>query len=112
MSTGEVEKSKIINTAEIVEYASASIASKTILKKITGHIDVISFDAGEKLAEKFSPFDSFVQIIDGRAEIIINKDSHSLEPGEAIIIPANTLHTIKANERFKMILAIIKSGYE
>jgi quercetin dioxygenase-like cupin family protein len=85
---------------------------KTIIKKSTGNISVMSFDSGEGLTEKISPFDSFDQIIEGKAEIVIDKISHVLASGEGIIIPAHTPNYIKPNGRFKMISTIIKSGYE
>ena len=85
---------------------------KTIIKKSTGNISAVSFDTGEKLEEKTSPFDTFIQIIDGKAEIIIDGNSQLLETGQSIIIPAHSPNSIKANNRFKMISTIIKSGYE
>lgn len=72
----------------------------------------MSFDDGEGLSEKTSPFDTFAQIIDGNAEIVIDGKSNLLATGQSIIIPAHTSNTIKANERFKMISTVIKSGYE
>jgi quercetin dioxygenase-like cupin family protein len=66
----------------------------------------------KRLPKKTSPFDTFVQVIDGRAEIVINEKSHSLNTGESIIIPAHSRQIIKANERFKMISTIIKSGFD
>jgi quercetin dioxygenase-like cupin family protein len=108
----ELEKSTVHIVVEILEYMPNAIVSKTIIKKSTGNITVMSFDTGEELAEKISPFDSYAQIIDGSAEITINKKSHELQLGEAIIIPAHTPNMIKANQRFKMILTTIKSGYE
>jgi quercetin dioxygenase-like cupin family protein len=72
----------------------------------------MSFNTGEELAEKSSPFDTFAQVIDGSAEITINKKIHLLQLGEGIIIPAHTLNCIKENQRFKMLLTTIKSGYE
>jgi quercetin dioxygenase-like cupin family protein len=112
MDTTEVEKSQAFVTVEIIEYISNSVISKTIIRKSTGNISVMSFDTGEGLTEKISPFDTFAQIIDGRAEIVIDDRSILLESGQSIIIPAHTPNTIIANERFKMILTIIKSGYE
>lgn len=67
---------------------------------------------GEGLTEKISPFDTFAQIIDGQAEVVIDGVSKMLDTGQSIIIPAHTSNIIKANERFKMITTIIKSGYE
>jgi quercetin dioxygenase-like cupin family protein len=73
---------------------------KTIIKKSTGNISVMSFDDGEGLTEKTSPFDTFAQIIDGNAEIVIDGKSNLLATGQSIIIPAHTPNIIKANERF------------
>jgi quercetin dioxygenase-like cupin family protein len=110
--TTEIEKSKVHITVEIIEYVSHAVLSKTIIKKSTGNISVMSFDDGEGLTEKISPFDTFAQIIDGNAEIVIDGKSNFLSMGESIIIPAHTPNIIKANERFKMISTVIKSGYE
>ena len=108
----EVEKSVGLIIVEIIEYIPNSVVSKTIIKKSTGNISVMSFDTGEGLTEKTSPFDTFAQIIDGQAEIVIDGKSHMLQSGEGIVIPAHRPNIVKANERFKMILTIIKSGYD
>lgn len=112
MQTGELEKSKTHITVEIIEYVPNSVVIKTILKKSTGNVSVISFDSGEGLTEKISPFDTFVQIIEGNAEIVIDAKSFLLETGQSIIIPAHKSNYVTANVRFKMILTVIKSGYE
>jgi quercetin dioxygenase-like cupin family protein len=108
----ELEKSKSHIIVEIIEYISNSVVTKTIIKKSTGNISVMSFDSGEGLMEKTSPFDTYAQIIEGKAEIVIDKVSHLLPSGQGIIIPAHSPNFIKPNGRFKMILTIIKSGYE
>lgn len=112
MKSLELEKSKMHITVEIIEYIPNSVVSKTILKKSTGNISVMSFDSGEGLTEKISPFDTFAQIIEGHAEIVIDSKSFLLETGQSIIIPAHKPNNVKANGRFKMILTVIKSGYE
>lgn len=108
----ELEKSKAHITVEIIEYIPNSVVIKTILKKSTGHISVMSFDAGEGLTEKTTPFDSYVQIIDGQATIVIDKVATLLQTGQSIVIPAHASNHVKSNGRFKMILTVIKSGYE
>ena len=108
----EMEKSKAHIIVEIIEYMANSVVIKTIIKKSTGNISVMSFDSGEGLTEKTSPFDTFAQIIEGKAEIVIDKVSNVLESGQGIIIPAHTPNFIQPNGRFKMILTVIKSGYE
>ncbi|MCR9288554.1 MAG: cupin [Bacteroidetes bacterium] len=106
------ESSKAFNVADILEYLPNSILIRSILRKTTGNVSAYSFDSGEVLIGKISPFDTFIQIINGNAEIIIDDKSNLLEVGQSIIIPAHSSNTIKANVRFKMISTIIKSGYE
>ena len=108
----ELEKAIAHIIVEIIEYVPHSVVIKTIIKKTTGNISAVSFDTGEALTEKIIPFDTFVQIIEGKAEIIIDGISNFLDTGESIIIPAHASNVVKANERFKMISTIIKSGYE
>lgn len=112
MENTELEKSKSYIMIEIIEYVPNSVVIKTILKKSSGNISVMSIDSGEGLPEKTSPFDSYAQIIEGNAEIFIDKKSFLLETGQSIIIPAHRSNKINADGRFKMILTVIKSGYE
>ena len=112
MDNSEVEKSKAHITVEIVEYLLNSVVIKTILKKSTGNISLMSFDSGEGLTEKTSPFDTFIQIIEGEAEIVISGISNFLSTGQSIVIPAHAPNFVRPNGRFKMILTVIKSGYE
>lgn len=97
---------------EIIEYIPNAVVSKTIIKKSTGNITAMSFYEGEELAEKTSPFDTYIQIIHGTAQVTIDKKIHTLQLGNGIIIPAHSLHYFQANEQFKMISTIIKSGYD
>lgn len=108
----DLEKSKVHITVEIIEYLANSVVIKTVMKKSTGNISVMSFDTGEGLTEKTTPFDTFAQIIEGKAEIFIGGEAFYLETGQSIVIPAHAPNYIKPNGRFKMILTVIKSGYE
>jgi quercetin dioxygenase-like cupin family protein len=112
LETPEFEKSKAFIIVEILEYIPNSVVIKTIIRKTTGNVSAVSFDSGETLSEKISPFDTFIQVVDGKAEVVINDISNLLETGQSIIIPAHSRNTIKANVRFKMLSTIIKSGYE
>src|SRR4030095_7044530 len=110
--SAELEKSRSHIIVEIIEYMANAVVIKTIIKKSTGNISIMSFDSGEGLTEKTSPFDTFAQIIEGKAEIVIDKISNLLQSGQGIIIPAHSPNYIKPNGRFKMISTIIKSGYD
>ncbi|RPE08381.1 cupin [Chitinophaga lutea] len=108
----DLEKAKTHIIVEIIEYMANAVVIKTIIRKSTGNISIMSFDSGEGLTEKTSPFDTFAQIIEGRAEIVIDNVSNYLESGQGIIIPAHSPNFIRPNGRFKMIQTVIKSGYE
>ena len=101
METKELEKSKTHITVEIIEYVKHSVVIKTILKKSSGNVTVVSFDIGEGLTEKTTPFDTFAQIIDGKAEIVISGESNFLATGQSIVIPAHAANQVNPNGRFK-----------
>ncbi len=96
---------------EIVEYLHKSVVIKTLIKK-TGNLTASPFDSEKDLTEKISPFDPYIQRIEGKAEIIINEKSQELETRQSIIIHAHSRQIINASERLKIISTVIKSRYE
>jgi len=104
-----METSIIFVPAESIAYADGSVVSKTIIKKQTGNITLFAFDKGEGLAEHSTPYDALVSLLDGQAEITIGGTPYHLQSGQSIILPANIPHSLKANEKFKKMLTMIKS---
>ncbi len=98
-----------LSSAGLVDYQSGSVVSRTILKKGTGNVTLFAFDAGEELSEHTAPFDALVFILDGRAEITIAGETLTAAAGEFVIMPADSPHALRANERFKMALVMIRS---
>jgi hypothetical protein len=107
-----LEKNKVYDFNEIIDYKTNSIVLKTLINKPCGNIRVLTMDAGELLIEKISPFDTLIHVIDGIAEIIVDDESLHVKINQCSIIKAHSRITIKANERFKMVSTIVKSGYE
>ena len=98
---------------KIIEYVPRTGVTKTIIKKTTSNTSVSSlFEAGEEFVEKMSPFDNYIQIVEGTVEVGINDKKYKLRLGEGIVIPAHTSHRFKANGQFKMISTVIKGGHE
>jgi quercetin dioxygenase-like cupin family protein len=112
MGNTEQEKSQMFIVLGIVEYVPNSVVIKTIISKTTGNVTVSSVDTGEDLTRKISPFDNLIQVIDGKAEVVLDDQSHLLQTGQAIIIPAHTSNVIRSNVRFKIVSTVIKSGYD
>lgn len=109
-SDHNLEKNKVHIIVEIIEYVPNAVVSRTIIRKTTGNITISSFDTGEELAEKSTPYDTFVQIIDGSAVVVINDKKYNLRLGEGIVIPAKVPHCFNATVQFKMITTVIKEG--
>ena len=109
MDNNEFEKGEKFSYADGISYAEKAVVSKHVLKKETGNISLFAFDKGEGLSEHTTPFDALVYLVDGEADIIINGNSNILKTGETIIMPANIPHALKAVEKFKMVLTMIKS---
>ena len=105
----EIVKAEKFTLTASVDYSDASVVSKTIVKKETGNVSLFAFDIGQGLSEHSASFDAMVNVIDGTADIIIDKKSNILSAGESIIMPANIPHAVKAVAKFKMMLVMIKS---
>lgn len=94
---------------ELVEYAADSIVSKTIIDKAVGTLTLFAFDKGQKLSEHTVPYDALVQLVDGKASLTIGGRNVDVSAGEVVIMPANVPHSVTANERFKMLLTMIRA---
>ncbi len=94
---------------ELVDYRESSVVSRTLLDKNTGTVTLFAFDKGQGLSEHTAPFDALVYLLEGEAEITIAGRILSLKQGEMVIMPANQPHALRASEKFKMILTMIRS---
>ncbi len=94
---------------KLVEYSADSIVSKTILDKQTGTITLFAFDKGQKLSEHTAPYDAVIQILDGRARLTIGGQDVDVASGQIVIMPGNVPHAVAAQEKFKMLLTMIRA---
>ncbi len=102
------ELSKAFDPASLVEEASGSIVSRAIVKNAAGNVTLFAFAEGEELSTHAAPYDAMVCILSGQAQITIGETKHVVRKGEAIVMPANVPHAVKAGEPFKMMLVMIK----
>jgi len=98
-----------LTLAALVAYQDGTVASRTLIDKQVGTVTVFAFDEGQGLSEHTVPYDAFVQILDGEAEITIAGEPHHLSAGQMIIMPANKPHLLRAVKQFKMLLVMIRS---
>ncbi len=104
----EKRKGVPFNLENNIHYADGSVVSQTLLKKEIGNITLFAFDSGQGLSEHTAPFDAIVYILDGKAEITIGGKTATVNSGEMLIMPANVSHALHAQEKFKMLLVMIR----
>jgi quercetin dioxygenase-like cupin family protein len=109
MNTIQQTKTEVIHLRDHVSYSEGAVVSRTLAKHPSGTITLFAFDAGQELSEHTAPFDAVVQILDGEAELIIGGTPTRARDGDLVIMPANIPHALKAVQRFKMLLTMIRS---
>jgi quercetin dioxygenase-like cupin family protein len=107
MST--IPSAQTLTFADLIGYQEGAIVSRVILKAEAGNVTLFTFDAGQELSEHTAPFDALVHVLDGEAEIRISGQPFQLKTGEAILMPANQPHAVKAVNKFKMLLTMIRA---
>jgi quercetin dioxygenase-like cupin family protein len=107
--SGKLEPAVNYKLAELIDYVPGAIVSRTLHKSETCNITFFVFDAGQGLTEHTSPFDAYVQVLDGEVELSIGDKKAIAGSGEMVLMPANTPHAVKAEKRFKMLLTMVKS---
>ncbi len=108
MSNIDFPKAEIVQLSNMVSYQTGSIVSRIIIKKPSGNLSLFAFDKNQSLSEHTAPFDAIIQVLEGKAEVIIGGVSYDLISGDTIIMPANIPHAVNATEQFKMLLTMIK----
>ena len=100
---------RVLHTAELAGYQEGAVVSRTLINQKTGTVTLFAFDAGQELSEHTAPYDALVQVLDGETTITLAGQPYQLKPGDAIIMPANEPHAVRAITRFKMLLTMIRS---
>lgn len=102
-------KGKPLALDRLLDYQDGAVVSRALIDKDAGTITLFSFDKAEGLSEHTAPYDAFVQVLEGTAEVTIDGASNSVKKGECIIMPAHKPHGLRAVERFKMLLTMIRA---
>lgn len=95
--------------ASLIETQTGSIVSRQLVKNEGGNVTLFAFDKGQELSEHTAPFDALVEVLDGEVEIRISGQPYHLKTGEAILMPANEPHGLKALSAFKMLLTMVRA---
>lgn len=106
--TSQIPTAQPLNLADLVSHAPGSIVSRALCQKPTGNLTLFAFDEGQGLSEHTAPFDAFVQILEGRADLVIGGQTVQAEAGEIVVMPAGIPHSLQAPIPFKMLLTMIR----
>jgi quercetin dioxygenase-like cupin family protein len=107
---GKTPTGKALDLMGMVEYAPGSIVSRTIAENEAGTLTLFAFDAGQGLSEHSAPFDAVVQVLDGEAELMIGGKIVRAVAGQLVIMPADVPHAVRAPQRFKMLLTMLRAS--
>lgn len=99
-----------LDLENLVQYQDGSIVSRTLLEDQSGTLTVFSFDQGQALSEHTVPYNAFVQVLDGEAEITVGGDPVVVKTGEIVLMPGGIPHRVRAAQRFKMLLTMFKTA--
>jgi len=102
-------KSQVLHISEMVNYQEGSVVSRQITKAEAGNVTLFAFDIHQGLSEHTAPFDALVHILEGEAEVTISGRPFQLKMGDAIVMPANEPHALKALQKFKMLLTMVRA---
>ena len=111
-SRKRIPSSTALDLTGLVDYGEAAVVSRTLVENAAGTITLFSFDAGQSISEHTAPFDAFVQVVDGTGEFVIGGKQVEVRPGQVVLMPANVPHAVKAAQRFKMILVMLRKPAE
>lgn len=105
----EMPIAEAVRLRDLVNYQEGAVVSRTLVNRTTGTVTLFAFDEGQGLSEHTAPFDALAHVLEGEAEIAISGKPLQATAGEAVLLPANQPHALKALGRFKMLLIMIRS---
>jgi quercetin dioxygenase-like cupin family protein len=105
----EMPIAEVVRLMDLVSYQDEALVSRTLVNRPTGTVTLFAFDEGQSLSEHTAPFDALAHLLEGEAEIVVSGKPHPTKAGEAVLMPANQPHSLKALTRFKMLLTMIRS---
>ncbi len=100
---------QVLQLLELAAYQDGAVVSRQITKADAGNVTLFAFDAGQELSEHTAPYDALVHVLEGQADVRIAGKPSTLGPGDAIVMPAGIPHAVRATQRFKMLLTMIRA---
>ena len=107
---GALAHSEAHDLDALIDLLPSSVVSRTLLRRPTGNITLFAFDEGQGLSEHTAPFDAWVQMISGTAELTIGGQAVTARAGQVVVMPAGVPHAVRAVSPLKMLLVMIRDA--
>lgn len=101
-----IEKEKILELKNLVEYQEGQVVSKTLVQNELVSVTIFSFDKNEEISTHAAGGDAMVTVLEGKGKFTISGKEYFLEAGQTIIMPKDIPHSVYGEERFKMLLVV------
>ena len=92
----------------LVTPTAQGIASRVLARTAAGNITLFAFDANEELSEHTAPFDALVLTVSGSLALTIGGRAVQTTPESIVLMPANVPHSVRATERSRMLLIMLR----
>ena len=103
-----IDFSEVHNLADLVDYETGRVVSRTLAQNPTLSLTLFAFDAGEGVSTHTAPGDAMVHVLDGEAVVNIGGKEMIANAGQVVVMPADVPHSVTAAQRFKMLLTVVK----
>ena len=102
-------ESGVFNLTDLIDYQDGAVVSRQLAKTPGGSVTVFAFDSGEGLSEHTTPHEALLHVLDGVALIQIAGATRQVGEGQIIRLPGGVPHAVQAEQRFKMLLVMVRS---
>jgi quercetin dioxygenase-like cupin family protein len=103
---------EVVELKSLIAYTDHNVSSKTIVQRKDMSMTLLAFDADEGLSTHSAAGDAMVIALEGTVKLTIGDNELVVKAGESAVMPANIPHAVKALEKFKMLLIVVKPQIE
>jgi quercetin dioxygenase-like cupin family protein len=97
----------LADVSALVDVATESTVSRTVLKGEGARLVVFSFDAGQELTEHTAAVPVLLQALDGSLQVTASGSTVTLAPGDVIHLPTRVPHSLVATEPSRLLLTML-----
>ena len=102
-----IKPGEIFQMTDLLPYENGSVVNMDVVSNDAMKFVLMSFDKGTGLSPHRAPGDALVFALDGKAVIGYEGKDYPIEAGQTFQFAKNGLHSITADEKFKMALLLM-----